>query len=169
MLALLTAGASAAAAIVYLAHKGNVRANWFAICQQFNNFCERTSGSLIGSFASVVVFVLLIFLSSSALGRRWMVLLVLVYFLVCACFGYWSYAWSYVYVLFCYSTWVMELLCFTSFLKTKNRGIQSLKKYIYTWRIVNFWVLKFVGAVIMDKLLYGARFWLNSNPSCKKQ
>ncbi|KAJ3672883.1 hypothetical protein LUZ60_006257 [Juncus effusus] len=70
MLALLTAGASAAAAIVYLAHKGNVRANWFAICQQFNNFCERTSGSLIGSFAAMIIFILLIFLSSSALARR---------------------------------------------------------------------------------------------------
>lgn len=70
MMALLTAGASAAAAIVYLAHKGNVRANWFAICQQFNSFCERTSGSLIGSFASMVVFILLILLSASALARR---------------------------------------------------------------------------------------------------
>ncbi|KAJ4756849.1 Casparian strip membrane protein 1 [Rhynchospora pubera] len=69
MLALLTAGASAAAAIVYLAHKGNARANWFAICQQFNSFCEHTSGSLIGSFASVIVFILLIFLSATALAR----------------------------------------------------------------------------------------------------
>ncbi|KAJ4765315.1 Casparian strip membrane protein 1 [Rhynchospora pubera] len=70
MLALLTAGASAAAAIVYLAHKGNVRANWFAICQQFNSFCERISGSLIGSFAAIVVMILLIFLSSFALVRH---------------------------------------------------------------------------------------------------
>lgn len=53
MLALLTAGASAAAAIVYLAHKGNVRANWFAICQQFDSFCERISGSLIGEKNSI--------------------------------------------------------------------------------------------------------------------
>ncbi|KAJ1700193.1 hypothetical protein LUZ63_008705 [Rhynchospora breviuscula] len=70
MLALLTAGASAAAAIVYLAHKGNVRANWFAICQQFNSFCERISGSLIGSFAAIVVMILLIFLSSFVLVRH---------------------------------------------------------------------------------------------------
>ncbi|VVA20092.1 PREDICTED: casparian strip [Prunus dulcis] len=54
MLALLTAGASAAAAIVYLAHKGNAKANWFAICQQFNSFCERISGSLIGSFSLLI-------------------------------------------------------------------------------------------------------------------
>lgn len=70
MLALLTAGASAATAIVYLAHKGNVRANWLAICQQFNSFCERISGSLIGSFAAIVIMILLIFLSSFALIRR---------------------------------------------------------------------------------------------------
>ncbi|XP_058083133.1 casparian strip membrane protein 3-like [Magnolia sinica] len=70
MLALLTAGASAAAAIVYLAHKGNARANWLAICQQFNSFCERISGSLIGSFGGVIIFVLLILLSALAISRR---------------------------------------------------------------------------------------------------
>ena len=70
MLTLLTAGASAAAAIVYLAHKGNVRANWFAICQQFDAFCERISGSLIGSFAAMAMLVLLVLLSAAALARR---------------------------------------------------------------------------------------------------
>ncbi|XP_059640402.1 casparian strip membrane protein 3-like [Cornus florida] len=69
MLALLTAGASAAAAIVYLAHKGNAKANWFALCQQFQSFCERTSGSLIGSFGGILVFILLILLSAVALSR----------------------------------------------------------------------------------------------------
>ncbi|KAH7532665.1 hypothetical protein FEM48_Zijuj04G0046200 [Ziziphus jujuba var. spinosa] len=69
MLALLTAGASAAAAIVYLAHNGNTKTNWFAICQQFNSFCEHTSGSLIGSFVGIVVLVLVIFLSSVAISR----------------------------------------------------------------------------------------------------
>ncbi|KAJ4707420.1 CASP-like protein [Melia azedarach] len=70
ILALLTAGASAAAAIVYLAHKGNARVNWFAICQQFNSFCERTSASLIGSFAGIAVFILIMVLSAVALYRR---------------------------------------------------------------------------------------------------
>ncbi|KAL1824497.1 hypothetical protein ACET3Z_011275 [Daucus carota] len=70
MLGLLTGGASAAAAIVYLAHKGNSRANWLAICRQFNSFCERVSGSLIGSFVGISVFVLLIILSAVALSRR---------------------------------------------------------------------------------------------------
>ncbi|EYU34055.1 hypothetical protein ABFS82_08G024800 [Erythranthe guttata] len=70
MLALLTSGASAAAAIVYLAHKGNTKTNWFAICQQYNSFCERTSGSLIGSFGAMVVFILLILMSAVSLSRR---------------------------------------------------------------------------------------------------
>ncbi|GJN27379.1 hypothetical protein PR202_gb15399 [Eleusine coracana subsp. coracana] len=69
-LTLLTASASAAAAIVYLAHKGNVRANWFAICQQFESFCERISGSLIGSFAAMVILIALISLSAFALARH---------------------------------------------------------------------------------------------------
>ncbi|GER30392.1 casparian strip membrane protein 1 [Striga asiatica] len=70
MLALLTAGASAAAAIVYLAHKGNARTNWFAICQQYNSFCERTSGSLIGSFGAIIVLVLLILMLAVTLARQ---------------------------------------------------------------------------------------------------
>ncbi|KAI6700543.1 hypothetical protein NL676_014867 [Syzygium grande] len=70
MLALLTAGASASAAVVYLAHGGNTKAYWFSICQQFNSFCQRISGSLIGSFGGVVLFVLLILLFAIALSRR---------------------------------------------------------------------------------------------------
>ncbi|GKU99532.1 hypothetical protein SLEP1_g12370 [Rubroshorea leprosula] len=70
MLALVTAGASAAAAIVYLAHKGNGNANWAAICQQFNSFCERISGSLIGSFGSTVLFILIITTAAIAISRR---------------------------------------------------------------------------------------------------
>ncbi|KAL6912142.1 hypothetical protein ACP4OV_000947 [Aristida adscensionis] len=70
MLALVTSAASAAAAIVYLAHKGNARANWFAICQQFDSFCERISGSLIGSFVAMTLLLLLILLSAAALARR---------------------------------------------------------------------------------------------------
>ncbi|KAM7464499.1 hypothetical protein LguiA_032620 [Lonicera macranthoides] len=69
MMGLLTAGGSAAAAIVYLAHKGNASANWVAICQQFSNFCERISGSLIGSFGAIIVLMVLILLSAIALSR----------------------------------------------------------------------------------------------------
>ena len=99
MLALLTTGASAAAAIVYLAHKGNYKTNWFAICQQFNSFCQRTSGSLIGSFGAVVLFILLILLSAMAFSRRWLMIIhfnnaimlnAWMYFLVC-CVQEWPY------------------------------------------------------------------------------
>ncbi|KAL8248749.1 hypothetical protein R6Q59_005617 [Mikania micrantha] len=67
---LLMAGSAAATAIVQLAHKGNNKVNWFAICQQYNDFCKRVSGSLIGSYAGVVVLILLILLSGVALTRR---------------------------------------------------------------------------------------------------
>ncbi|CAN8256228.1 unnamed protein product [Cochlearia groenlandica] len=70
MLGLLASGASSATSIVYLAHNGNTKTNWFAICQQFNSFCERISGSLIGSFIAVVLIILLIVLSAIALSRR---------------------------------------------------------------------------------------------------
>ncbi|XP_009610092.1 casparian strip membrane protein 1 [Nicotiana tomentosiformis] len=70
MLALLTAGASASAAIVYLAHKGNTKANWFPICQQYDSFCHRTSGSLVGSFIGIIIFILLVLFSAVALSRR---------------------------------------------------------------------------------------------------
>ncbi|KAI6676855.1 hypothetical protein NL676_037651 [Syzygium grande] len=69
MMALLTAGGSAAAAIVYIAHNGNSSANWFAICQQFNSFCERTTGSLIGSFGATLAMMLLIILSAVVISR----------------------------------------------------------------------------------------------------
>lgn len=70
MVELLTAGASAATVVVYLAHKGNANANWLAICQQFNNFCERLSGSLVGSFASIIMIMLMIITSAVALSRH---------------------------------------------------------------------------------------------------
>ncbi|XP_057508412.1 casparian strip membrane protein 3, partial [Actinidia eriantha] len=55
--------------VVYLAHEVNVSANWVAICQPFNNFCERVSGSLIGSFGGIIVFMLLILLPDIALSQ----------------------------------------------------------------------------------------------------
>lgn len=70
MIAVLSAGASAAAAIVYLAHKGNASANWVAICQQYENFCGRITGSLIGSFGVLLIFLLVIPLSGFILSMR---------------------------------------------------------------------------------------------------
>nr|XP_043639718.1 casparian strip membrane protein 1-like [Erigeron canadensis] len=70
MLGLLTSGASAATSMVYLAHNGNNSANWLAVCQQYKSFCRRASGSLIGSYGAIVVFILLILLAAIALSRQ---------------------------------------------------------------------------------------------------
>ncbi|KAK1274767.1 hypothetical protein QJS04_geneDACA011723 [Acorus gramineus] len=70
MMALTTAAASSAAAIVYLAHNGNASANWVGICQQFQNFCQRTSGAVVASFVAVVIFMFLIVMSALSLRRR---------------------------------------------------------------------------------------------------
>ncbi|KAE9454503.1 hypothetical protein C3L33_13596, partial [Rhododendron williamsianum] len=63
-------GSCSSSSDVYLAHKGNASANWLAICQQFNSFCERVSDSLIGSFGAILGFIVLILLSAIALCRR---------------------------------------------------------------------------------------------------
>ncbi|PWA48995.1 casparian strip membrane protein 1 [Artemisia annua] len=67
MIALTTSAAGGAASIVYLAHNGNSDANWPAICQQFNDFCQETSGAVVASFLSVVVLMVLVVLSSFSL------------------------------------------------------------------------------------------------------
>ncbi|GMH30130.1 hypothetical protein Nepgr_031973 [Nepenthes gracilis] len=69
-LTLTTAGGSSAAAIVYLAHKGNTSTNWIAICQQFNNFCQRVSGAVVASFILMVLLILLIVISAVALKNH---------------------------------------------------------------------------------------------------
>lgn len=70
ILALTTAAASSAAAIVYLAHTGNARANWVAICMRFNGFCQRTSGAVVGSFIAVLIIMLLVIMSALAIRRH---------------------------------------------------------------------------------------------------
>ncbi|KAG8066775.1 hypothetical protein GUJ93_ZPchr0004g39182 [Zizania palustris] len=70
MVALLAAAASAAAAMVDLAHNGNLRANWVAICMQFHGFCQRTSGSVVGSFISVLILMLLVIFGAFAIRKR---------------------------------------------------------------------------------------------------
>ncbi|KAH7561264.1 hypothetical protein JRO89_XS10G0202900 [Xanthoceras sorbifolium] len=69
MMALTIASAGAAASIVYLAHTGNPNANWFAICQQFGDFCQSTSGAVVASFIAAAIFIFLIVLSAFALKR----------------------------------------------------------------------------------------------------
>lgn len=67
---LLTAAGAANAAIVYLAHWGNVRANWVPICMQFHGFCQRTSGAVVVSFLAVLVFFVLNLMAAGAIRRR---------------------------------------------------------------------------------------------------
>ncbi|KAL6176230.1 hypothetical protein ACLB2K_052865 [Fragaria x ananassa] len=68
-LTLNTSAAAAAAAIVYLAHNGSSDANWLDICQQFTDFCQQTSGSVVSAFVAVVMFTVLILLSAVALRK----------------------------------------------------------------------------------------------------
>ncbi|KMT06728.1 hypothetical protein BVRB_7g158890 [Beta vulgaris subsp. vulgaris] len=66
-LTLTISAAAAGAAIVSLAHKGNTNTNWIAICQQFDNFCQRSSGAVVASFITAVLLILVVILSTVAL------------------------------------------------------------------------------------------------------
>ncbi|KZV35559.1 casparian strip membrane protein 1-like [Dorcoceras hygrometricum] len=68
--ALATSAGGSSAAIVYLAHNGNSGANWLAICQQFDNFCQRVSGAVVAAFITVVLLILLVVLSAAALRKH---------------------------------------------------------------------------------------------------
>jgi len=70
MVGMLTAAAAAAAAIVDLAHSGNIRANWVPICMQFHGFCQRTSGAVVATFLGVLVVAVLILMGACAIRRR---------------------------------------------------------------------------------------------------
>ncbi|MQL77677.1 hypothetical protein Taro_010088 [Colocasia esculenta] len=70
MLAFTCAAAASAAAIVYLAHTGNVKANWVGICLQFNDFCQQSSGAVVASFVATVLFMVLVVMSALALRKH---------------------------------------------------------------------------------------------------
>lgn len=70
-LTLATSAAAASAAIVYLAHQGNSDANWLAICQQFTDFCQKTSGAVVAGFTTVVLQIFLVVLSACALRKHY--------------------------------------------------------------------------------------------------
>ncbi|XP_061370704.1 casparian strip membrane protein 5-like [Gastrolobium bilobum] len=70
MMGLITASASSAAAIVYLAHNGSQEANWIAICQGYTNFCQAASEAVVISFLAAIFFVCLVSLSAFALIRN---------------------------------------------------------------------------------------------------
>jgi uncharacterized protein (TIGR01569 family) len=70
IMSLLTAAGAAAAAIVYVAHWGSVRANWVPICMQFHGFCQRTSGAVVATFLAVLVLLVLILMAACSIRRR---------------------------------------------------------------------------------------------------
>lgn len=70
MVGLTMAAAAAAAAIVFLAQNGNSNANWPAICQQYDNFCQSITQAVEASFAAAVIFILLVVFSSLTLRRN---------------------------------------------------------------------------------------------------
>lgn len=134
MLGLLTAAASAAAAIVYIAHYGNPNTNWFAICQQYNNFCERISGSLIGSFLAVFLFIILILLSAVAISRNWCV-----WFQVFMPFSSWQWVWKRLFhenflVCICYqSVFLYSLLIYWFVLEGSIYAIWNVVLVVHLW------------------------------------
>nr|KYP43890.1 UPF0497 membrane protein 5 [Cajanus cajan] len=69
VMALVMATASSAAAVVYLAHNGSQDANWIAICQQFTDFCQAGSESVVASFVAALFLICLILVSAVALKR----------------------------------------------------------------------------------------------------
>ncbi|KAL2320239.1 hypothetical protein Fmac_029208 [Flemingia macrophylla] len=70
MMGLITAAASAGAAIVYVGHNGSPEANWMAFCQGFTNFCQTASEAVVISFVAAVFFLCLVSLSALALIKN---------------------------------------------------------------------------------------------------
>lgn len=68
----LSTGAGAAAAdVVSLAHSGNSNANWLPICQQFGDFCQNSSGAVIGALIAAFLLMLTVVLAAMAIRRAW--------------------------------------------------------------------------------------------------
>ncbi|XP_028795508.1 casparian strip membrane protein 1-like [Neltuma alba] len=66
-LTLAASSASASAGIAYLAHNGNQDTNWFAICNQFGEFCLASSSAVVSAFVAVAAMFLMVVLSGVAL------------------------------------------------------------------------------------------------------
>lgn len=70
MLILVTAGASAAAAIGWLGRKGNYHSNWAKICNTYGRFCDRGSIAVFASFFGVIIFMKLTVMANYTLYKR---------------------------------------------------------------------------------------------------
>ncbi|RWR86961.1 CASP-like protein 1F1 [Cinnamomum micranthum f. kanehirae] len=65
IMGLVLAASSAATAIGYVGKKGNSHAGWTPICDQVGKFCDRAGASIVCSYASFVLFFLLLVLSAN--------------------------------------------------------------------------------------------------------
>lgn len=70
MVALVMAGASAAAAIAYVGYKGNSHTQWLKICNNFDRFCHHTAGAIVTSFVAVIIFMILTMMSIYSIYKR---------------------------------------------------------------------------------------------------
>ena len=70
MVALVSAGVSAAAAIAYVGYKGNSHTQWGKLCGIYDRFCNHVIGALTASFASLIIFLVLSVMSICSLYRR---------------------------------------------------------------------------------------------------
>ncbi|XP_060191060.1 CASP-like protein 1C1 [Lycium barbarum] len=59
----LTSSVSAALAVAQVGKKGNSHAGWLPICGQLHHFCDQIGGALIAAFISLILYMLLLFLS----------------------------------------------------------------------------------------------------------
>jgi len=70
MVALNVAAGSAATSIVDLAHTGNEKTNWVAICLRFDGFCQEISSAVVASFIGTVILMLMVVMSALALRKH---------------------------------------------------------------------------------------------------
>jgi len=70
MVALVMAGASAAAAIAYVGYKGNSHTQWLKICDNFDRFCHHTAGAIASSFVGVIILLILTVISIYSIYKR---------------------------------------------------------------------------------------------------
>ncbi|CAN6467744.1 unnamed protein product [Victoria cruziana] len=70
MLALVSTGTGAAAAIGLVGKKGNSHLNWNKICNHFGRFCSQVAAAIGVSIVGILAFLLLALLSIAGLRRR---------------------------------------------------------------------------------------------------
>nr|A9P0A6.1 RecName: Full=CASP-like protein 1U1; Short=PsCASPL1U1 [Picea sitchensis]ABK26317.1 unknown [Picea sitchensis] len=70
MVALVSAGVSAAAAIAYVGYKGNSHTQWGKVCGIYDRFCHHGAGAIVASFVSLIIFMVLTVMSTYSFYRR---------------------------------------------------------------------------------------------------